>query len=135
MRLLEEMDRRLLNWARYLWMMKAGGRMASPSLQARVDGEGWDAPTVVPTNDAEAEETHAGVAAMPSEQRAAVESWYLGNGGVAAKARRLCIGETTLRERVGMAHRRLDAWLTDKRQAADRERARTEALQRAAVAR
>lgn len=135
MRLLEDMDRRLLNWARYLWMMKAGGRMAAPSLQARVDGEGWDAPSVVPTNDAEAEETHTGVMAMPSEQRAAVESWYLGNGGVAVKARRLCISETTLRERVAMAHRKLNAWLMDKRQAADQERERNEKLQRAAMAR
>ena len=135
MRMLEDMDRRLMNWARYLWMMKSGGRMASPSFEARVDGEGWDAPQVVPTNDAEAEETHAGVLSMQSDQRAAVESWYLGAGGVAAKARRLCISETTLRERVGMAQRKLNAWLTDKRQAADQERARNEALQRAAVAR
>lgn len=131
MRMLEDMDRRLLNWARYIWMMKAGGRIASPSFEARVDGDGWDAPSVVPTNDAEAEETHAGVMCMPSEQRAAVESWYLGNGGVAAKARRLCISETTLRERVGMAHRKLNCWLLDKRQAADMERERTEKLQRA----
>lgn len=135
MRMLEDMDRRLLNWARWVLMTKGGGRMAAPSFEARVDGEGWDAPTVIPTNDAEAEETHAGVMTMPSEQRAAVENWYVGTGGVASKARRLCISETTLRERVGMAQRRLNAWLTDKRQAAQQERERNEKLQRAAIAR
>jgi hypothetical protein len=133
MRMLEDMDRRLLNWARYLWMMKSGGRMASPSFEARVDGEGWDAPTVIPTDDAEAEETHAGVMRMPSELRATTECWYLGTGGVEQKCGRLCVSETTLRERIGRAHRWLAQWLSDRRLLADRERERVEAARSAAV--
>lgn len=132
MRLLDDMNRRLLNWARYLWMMKAGGRVATASMQDRVDGEGWDAPTVIPTNDAEAEETHAGVLALPSELRAAVECWYLGTGGVKHKASRLCVSETTLRDRIGLAHRHLGQWLADKALTAQRQRERMDALQASA---
>lgn len=135
MRMIGEMDRRLQNWARYIWMMNAGGRMASASaLQERVDcaaGDGWDAPTVVPTDDAEAEETHAGVMTLPSELRAATEAWYLGHGGVKHKARRLCVSEKTLRDRIGLAHRHLSQWLAEKHQAAKRHRERIEALQAA----
>lgn len=131
MRMLADMDRRLQNWARYLWMMNAGGRVAGGGgIEERVDnGEGWDAPTVVPTNDHEAEETHAGVMALPGELRAAVESWYLGAGGVREKCRRLCVSEATLRERIGLAHRRLGQWLSDKAQGARSQRERVEALQ------
>lgn len=124
----DEMDRRLRNWARYLWMMNAGGRFASASMEDRVDGEGWDAPTVIPTDDAEAEETHAGVRALAGPQRAAVESWYLGNGTLRQKAARLCCSEWSLRERVSLAQRQLGQWLADKAEAAQRERERVRAL-------
>jgi hypothetical protein len=135
MRLLEDMDRRLQNWSRYVWMMHSGGRVAGGgALEERVDGDGWDAPTVVPTDDNEAEETNAGVLALPGALRAAVEVWYLGAGGVKAKAQRLCVSETTLRERVGLAHRHLGQWLADKALAARRQRERIEALQASARA-
>lgn len=133
MRMLDDMNRRLLNWARYVWMMQSGGRVAGGGgVEERVDGEGWDAPTVVPTDDNEAEETHAGVMALPGELRAAVECWYLGAGGVKQKAHRLCVSETTLKERIGLAHRHLGQWLSDKALAARRQRERTEALQASA---
>lgn len=134
MRMLPDIDRRLLNWARYLWMMQSGGRVAGGGeIQERVDnGDGWDAPAIVPTDDNEAEETHAGVLTLPSELRAAVECWYLAPGGVSQKCRRLCVSETTLRERIGQAHRALAQWLSDKVQAARAQRERVEALQRSA---
>lgn len=133
MRMLDDMDRRLRNWARYIWMMHSGGRMAGGgAIEERVDGEGWDAPTVVPTDDAEAEETQTGVMALPSELRAAAECWYLGTGGVRQKAQRLCVSETTLRERIGMAHRHLGQWLADKAQLARQQRERIEALKASA---
>lgn len=132
MRMLPDIDRRLLNWARYILMMQGGGNMARVSTEERVDGEGYDAPTVIPTNDHEAEETHAGVQTLRSELRAAVECWYLAPGGVSQKCRRLCVSETTLRERIGQAHRALAQWLSDKVQAARAQRERVEALQRSA---
>lgn len=132
MRMLQDMDRRLLNWARYVALMCDGGRVGRAGTEHRVDGVGWDAPTVIPTGDAEAEETGRGVVTLRSELRAAVECWYLGAGGVAAKAQRLCCSESTLRERIGLAHRQLGQWLADKALAARRERERVEALRSAA---
>lgn len=135
MRMLDDMDRRLRNWARWCWQLSAGGRPVSGRawIEDRVDGEGYDAPSVIPTSDAEAEETAKAVAAMPSELRAAVEAWYCGAGGVAQKCRRLCIGETTLRERIGRSHRWLGQWLADRKLTADRERERVEAARRGAL--
>ena len=135
MRMLDDMDRRLQNWARWCWQLADGGRPASGHSweEDRVDGEGYDAPTVIPTSDAEAEETGKAVAAMPSELRAACEAWYRGSGGVQQKCKRLCISETTLRERIGRAHRWLAQWLSDRRLLADRERERVEAARSAAV--
>lgn len=130
MRMDADMDRRLQNWARYVWAMQDGGRIGTASTDARVDGQGWDAPTVISTNDAEAEETQAGVMTLRSELRAAVEAWYLGGGGVAQKCKRLCVSETTLRERIGQAHRALAQWLADKALQARRQRERVELLQR-----
>lgn len=134
MRYDDEWNRRLDNWARYRRQLAGGGRIAGPSLEARVDGAGWDAPTVIPTSDAEAEETENGVMQLPSVQRAAVEAWYLLPGGVAQRAARLCCSETTMRERVALAHRTLGNWLNDRHEAAKRQRERVEALQRASHA-
>lgn len=137
MRMLDDMDRRLRNWARWCWQLSAGGRPAGGGatwLEERVDGEGYDAPTVIPTFDAEAEETGKAVVAMPSELRAAVEAWYCGAGGVAQKCRRLCVSETTLRARVCRSHRWLGQWLADRKLTADRERERVEAARRSAAA-
>jgi hypothetical protein len=98
-----------------------------------VDGEGWDAPTVIPTFDAEAEETQQGVTRLEGVQRGAVECWYLGAGGVAQRCNRARCSETELRRRVALGQRALGQWLHDKRQAAETERARVVALQRAAA--
>lgn len=134
MRMDPEMDRRLSNWARWRCLREDGGHVATASLEERVDGAGWDAPTVIPVMDAEAEETQAGVMRLVSVQRYAIECWYLGGGGVAQRCRKAQCSETALRERVALGQRSLGQWLRDKRQAADRERARIDALQRARVA-
>lgn len=126
----EEWDRRLDNWARYRLSMGSLGLARSRAFdEARVDGQGWDAPTVVPTNAAEAEETHAGVMALDSPLRAAVEVWYLHGGGVTSKCLRLCVSETTLRDRIALAHCKLRQWLSDKVAAQREQRRRVEALQ------
>ena len=130
MRFDEEMDRRLQNWARWRAFREDGGRVATCSFGERVDGDGWDAQQVIPTSDAEAEETQHGVARMDTNVRRAVEAWYLGGGGVAQRCRRADCSETTLRERVAHGQRQLGQWLADKREAARRERQRVELLQR-----
>lgn len=132
MRMDGEMDRRLSNWARWRHFREDGGRCGSPSTEDRVSGTGWDAPTVIPTSDAEAEETQAGVLTMPSVLRYATEVWYLSAGGVAKRCARAQCSETEMRRRVALGHRHLSQWLHDRRQAAERERDRVTALQRTA---
>lgn len=131
---IEDIERRLLNWARWRALMAdGGGRFARVTLgEERVDGEGWDAPTVIGTDDAEAEVTEQAVMALPSPQRAAVEAHYLGTGTAARKAARLCIAVATMYQRVEVAHRSIARWLADRVQMQREQRARVEALQSAA---
>jgi hypothetical protein len=128
-----DIERRLLNWQRWRALMHdGGGNFARASTEERVDGQGWDAPTVINTLDAEAEITEQGVMALASPLRAAVESMYLAGGGVARKARRLCISEATLYLRVEQAHRALASWLSDRTLVQRAQQERMQALQRAA---
>lgn len=133
MRMDTEMDRRLQNWARWRAFREGGGRTGGPSMGDRVDGAGWDAPTVISTNDAEAEETERGVMAMESVVRYATCTWYLTGGGVMQRCERAQCSETEMRRRVALGHLSLGQWLADKRAAADVERQRVEKLQRAAA--
>lgn len=133
MQMLDDMDRRLRNWAEVMLERTAGGGgVPTVDLQRpRVDCEartGWDAPAVVPVSYAEAEVTHLGVQALPGALRAAVECWYLHPGGVRVRAARLAVSETTLRQRIGLAQRELSQWLADRAAAAQAERARVERL-------
>ena len=131
MRLDDGWSRRLDNWARWRLARQQGGRLPPQEMKERVDrSDGWDAPAVIPTNDAEAAETEAGVMALPSVQRAAVEAFYLHPGGLAARALALCCSVTTMRERVALAHVMLGQWLYERRARMSAERARVVAGQR-----
>jgi hypothetical protein len=128
-----DIERRLLNWARWRALMSdGGGNFARASMEERVDGEGWDAPTVINTLDAEAEETERGVLLLQSPLRAAVEIIYIGNGTIKRKAARLCVSEATLYLRVDQAHRALASWLSEKARAQQEHKRRLQALQGAA---
>jgi DNA-directed RNA polymerase specialized sigma24 family protein len=129
-------ESRLLNWARWWAITKTGGgNYAHAGYTERVDGQGWDAETVIPTNDAEAEETHQAVATLEPERRVAVEMAYLGTGSVAERARRRGISMATLYARVDQAHWVLARWFNDQEQARRAELLRVEALQRAMATR
>jgi hypothetical protein len=130
-----EMDRRLQNWARWRIRRAEGGGIATASIVERVDGAGWDAPTVITTNDAEAEETEALVLRLESVLRYAVEVWYLNPGSVATRCKKAQASETEMRTRVARGQRLMGQALQDKRNAAHRERSRVEGLQRAGVLR
>lgn len=132
MRFDDDMDRRLQNWARWMIEREEGPRIGGGTPRERVDGEGWDAPSVIPTNDAEAQETFTGLRAVGADHQRACWVWYVSGGTVTMRCRRAGCSETELRSRVAMAHRRLGQWLTDKRQAADAERHRVQQLQRMA---
>lgn len=122
---------RLSTWA--LWTHRnrgGGGSFATPSLADRVDGVGYDAPTVISNIDAEAEETDRAVRALEPGQREAVSVVYLMGGRVEAKARRLGVAVATLHARVEKGTHAVARWLDDRQRAAQAERARVEALQR-----
>ena len=119
-----EIERRLLNWARCRL-----GPSIGTSGTTRVDGEGWDAPTVIPNNEADAAETERAVQSLESSQRTAVIDVYTGSGDIRSKAKKAGISVATLYSRVDAAHKCLDRWFRDQHQAAEAERVRVEKLQ------
>ena len=129
-----EIDRRLTNWARWCIARQEGGRIGTVSMDERVDGAGWDTPTVIPLLDAEAEETQGYVARLESVQRYAVTVWYVHPGSVATRCAKIAASETVVRGRVALAQRQIGQMVQDRREAAERERARVAGLQRGLVA-
>ena len=128
-----EMDRRLINWARWRVARHEGGHIGTASLEMRVDCSGWDAPTVIPLLSAEAEETQALVMRLDDVNRKAVEVWYVHPGSVATRCAVVGASETVVRGRVGLAQRQIAQWLQDRRDASERERERVERMQRRSV--
>ena len=127
---IEDIERRLLNWARW----KLGATHSGLGYAAmRWDG-GIRTPgnreSVVPTIDCEAEETDRAVMALESRLRATVEVVYLRDCGLRDQARRLCCSEATVKARVWKAHRAMSQWLSDKAQLAQQERLRVQMRQR-----
>lgn len=122
---IEEIDRRLHNWAR--WKCSPG-TMSSLGY-ATIDYTRWSGragtqDARIPTLACEAEETDRGVLALPSELRATVEVYYLHGGGMKQKARKLCCTEAAIYHRLDRAHRKLQQWLAElaERRQAERER-------------
>lgn len=131
-----DIERRLLNWARWWIANKTGsiGFALSRREEHRVDGEGYDAQAWVPTVDCEADETEAAIGALDPQLSAAVREYYLSGKGVEVKARKLGCSRATLYARIDQAHRALAGWFADQHRARGEERARVEKLQRAAAA-
>ncbi|WP_428421943.1 hypothetical protein [Methylibium sp.] len=133
---LPDIERRLLNWARWKIGCTSGGLgFASVVMEDRVDGEGFDAQAKVPTIDHEAAETDVAVLALDGRLRASVESVYVASGTMRRKAARLCCAEATIYARIDEAHRVLARWFSEKAAVGRAERERVERLQRAAVRR
>ena len=129
----EDMERRLLNWARWRSGLASGGLgYASVSMEARVDGDGYDAQAVIPTIDVDASVMDTAVLALPGHLRATVEMVYLAGGTMRRKAERLVCTEDAMKRRVWAAHAKLSAWFADRHARAAAARARVEALQRSA---
>jgi hypothetical protein len=131
---IEDIERRLLNWARW----KAGATAnplgyAQAQMQERVDGEGWDAVQAVPTVDHEAAETDRGVQALGTTLQETLRVFYVEGGGIARKARKLGCTERAVYLRVEQAQRGLAFWLSELAESRKRERERVERLQQGAV--
>lgn len=135
MRRLEDIERRLLNWAR--WKSGAGAGVgnlgyASVNLADADAGRSGYIEAPVPTSACEAEETDRAVLALESPMRAAVEWHYLQPGTYELKAGRLCCSVATFKNRVTQAHHSISRWLSDLHQARQLQRERLERLQASA---
>lgn len=130
---IEDIERRLNNWARWKLGDGSGGLgFSSPSLEREGGGYAYRE-AVIPTVDCEAEETDRAVASLDEPLRGTVEEVYIGSGSMARKATALGVAERTVHERVWNAHRRLASWFGDRQRLALDERRRVERLQRLAV--
>lgn len=127
-------EQRLLNWGR--WCCSRGSGVlgyAGVDLTKLADADaGRDGyiTASIPVSDVEASDTHEVVSRLPSELRATIEEYYIGNGTLREKCTRLCVVEDTLHKRIGRAHRLLaDHWLARQQLQAE-ERQRLEQLRR-----
>ena len=128
----EEIERRLLNWARWRVGAGSGGMGYASASMGSLGSSGGYREAVVPTVDCEAEETDQAVQALAPDLRETVELVYAHGGGMAGKARRLGCSERAVYLRVEQAHVRLQVWLHDLQAARRQQRERVEALQRQA---
>ena len=128
----EEMDRRLNNWAR--WKLGGGsGRLGyarvSPGMEPSAARYRQ---SIIPVDDAEADETDRAVHQLPSDPRRTCEVYCLDPAGGARKAAQLCITEAGMYRRIERAHRELSTWFADRRRQADERRAQVERMQASA---
>lgn len=130
---IEDIERRLLNWARWKLGDSTGG-LSYASVDLTLSNAGRDGyiEATVPTLDVEAEVTQQAVMSLDSHLRVTVEAVYVGRGTMIEKARELCCGEATIYARIDLAHYRISAWLSARAATAREQRRIVEALQEGA---
>lgn len=128
---IDSVEWRLLNWARW----KAGrsiGYAASNPDNAGMPRDPW-ADVPIPITDCEAGDTDDAIdKVLTADQRMTVYEVYLGTGSEKDSLRRLGCSKTAMHDRIGAAHRKLADYFAEAAERARNERARVEALQRAA---
>ena len=130
-----EVERRLLNWARWKRGVSVGGLghgAPSASAAAGFSGGGGYREAVIPVWDTEAAVTDQAVAALPDELRGTVRVVYLDPAPEATMALELGIAVRTLHARVERAHGLVRGWLAEREQRLRAERERVDRLQRGA---
>lgn len=125
--MLDDVDRRLQQWARWVVGGGAGGlgyaSLNWESLGGRTGGE-----AVIPTVAVEASADHDDVMRLPSELRRTVEVYYLGpTTSRVVLAAKLCCSTATVDARLTRAHRLLRDAFGER---ARRDGERTEAIRR-----
>lgn len=136
---LEWVHLRLVNWQSYCLRRDGSGNFSRPAYEERVDGEGWDAETVIRVNDDEARKTGEAVARLPPELMATVRVRYLGvlvpgnrrercATTEADQLAKLCCGRSTLHARLERSDRLLARDFDGQRLKLDAERQATERL-------
>lgn len=130
---IEDIERRLLNWARWKCGPGVGGLGFSAVNLLGHEYSSRVREAVIPTVDCEAEETDRAVHALSAELQQTLEVVYVQGGGRAQKARTLGCTEATVDARLWRAHAQLQSQLSAMAAAQREQRARVEALQRQAV--
>jgi hypothetical protein len=129
-----EIERRLLNWARWKRGGQSGGLgfgAPSASAMAGMRGGGTYREAVIPVWDAEASVTDQAVQSLPADLVSTVDAYYLGQSNELGVAQQLGIAVRSLHARIERAHGLVGRWLEERRMRLDAERKRVEALQRA----
>lgn len=127
---IEDIERRLLNWARWKTGDRSGG-MGFAKVNMGMSGGTRRRESIIPTSDCEAEETDRAVMSLPSHLRATVEAVYL-SGSLWAVSARLCITPAAVDARIWRAHALIQTWVHNLEAARQAERQRVEAVLRAA---
>ena len=127
---IEDVDRRLCNWARWSLGAGSGGLgFASSGLVSGGGGGGYGyRDAVIPTVDCEAEETNRAVQSLDERLRLTLTEVYIGAGSMKRKAAGMGVSEAAVNLRVWDAHRRLAAWFSERQREIRSERQRVEML-------
>lgn len=113
---LDDVERRLLNWARWKVSANATGLgYASLSLKERVDGGGYR--TVgVPTLEHDACEVDEAIKTLSNELQATLEVVYVSEAPASVQQQRLGVGYGAIKQRVAQAHIQLSRIFEERRQ-------------------
>lgn len=125
---IEDIERRLQNWARWKHGAGSGG--------LGYGGGGFDGvasgsryrEAVIPTVDCEASDTDQAVQSLETRLRVTLHQVYLTGDSPAIDAARLGCTESAVKARVWDAHRKLAAWFSDRDTSARNERERLQQL-------
>jgi hypothetical protein len=130
---IEDIERRLQNWAR--WVHGAGsGGLGYGSTWNTEAGSSRFREAVIPTVDCEASATNEAIEALDATLRQTVRQVYLTGDSGSIDAAKLGVSEATVKSRIWDVHRRLSRWFTERDATARAERQRVEALARASKA-
>ena len=125
---IEDIDRRLCNWARWSLGAGSGGLGFASSGMTREGGGYGYRDAVIPTVDCEAEETNRAVQSLDERLRLTLNEVYIGAGSMKRKAAGMGVSEAAVNLRLWDAHRRLAAWLSERQREVRAERQRVELL-------
>jgi DNA-directed RNA polymerase specialized sigma24 family protein len=130
---IDDVERRLLNWARWLLGGRSGGLgYATVSYGAVGADSSKFREAVIPTSEAEAVDTDDAVKQLANELRQVVWLHYREGQSVASLSVRICCSVATVYNRLDRAHRQLDQVFCDQANARRAERARVENIAAAA---
>jgi DNA-directed RNA polymerase specialized sigma24 family protein len=126
---IEEVHRRLMNWARWKRKDRMGGLGYARVQLNGVPTRSAYRESIIPTSEGEAVETDEGLRLLSTDLQRAVAHIYLHGRSVRHAAGLLQCSPATVQQRVSQAHTLLNQWLVERQRASQAERTRVEDLQ------